>query len=116
MASQTRAFTASSVAARPSRASVKVYASGPTANARVNKFSKSDIIVAPSILSANFAKLGEQVGLDAASWGPRLPVWGGASAGQRILARRRCPLALCTRGQAGPAVLGGPCGKACRRA
>ncbi|CAN1137925.1 Ribulose-phosphate 3-epimerase, chloroplastic [Linum perenne] len=28
---------------------------------RVDKFSKSDIIVSPSILSANFAKLGEQV-------------------------------------------------------
>ncbi|GMP33424.1 hypothetical protein CsSME_00006748 [Camellia sinensis var. sinensis] len=31
------------------------------ASARVDKFSKSDIIVSPSILSANFAKLGEQV-------------------------------------------------------
>lgn len=31
------------------------------AAARVDKFSKSDIIVSPSILSANFAKLGEQV-------------------------------------------------------
>uniref|UniRef100_A0A0D3AY78 Ribulose-phosphate 3-epimerase n=1 Tax=Brassica oleracea var. oleracea TaxID=109376 RepID=A0A0D3AY78_BRAOL len=29
--------------------------------AHVDKFSKSDIIVSPSILSANFAKLGEQV-------------------------------------------------------
>ncbi|KAL5713900.1 ribulose-phosphate 3-epimerase [Ranunculus cassubicifolius] len=28
---------------------------------RVDKFSKSDIIVSPSILSANFAKLGEQI-------------------------------------------------------
>ena len=32
-----------------------------TAMSRVDKFSKSDIIVSPSILSANFAKLGEQV-------------------------------------------------------
>ncbi|KAH6799088.1 D-ribulose-5-phosphate-3-epimerase [Perilla frutescens var. frutescens] len=39
---------------RNSRAVVK-------ATARVDKFSKSDIIVSPSILSANFAKLGEQV-------------------------------------------------------
>ncbi|CAN6714090.1 unnamed protein product [Malus baccata var. baccata] len=31
------------------------------ASSRVDKFSKSDIIVSPSILSANFAKLGEQV-------------------------------------------------------
>ncbi|GLJ44981.1 hypothetical protein SUGI_0946880 [Cryptomeria japonica] len=31
------------------------------ASARVDKFSKADIIVSPSILSANFAKLGEQV-------------------------------------------------------
>lgn len=31
------------------------------ASARVDKYSKSDIIVSPSILSANFAKLGEQV-------------------------------------------------------
>ncbi|KAK1373397.1 Ribulose-phosphate 3-epimerase [Heracleum sosnowskyi] len=32
-----------------------------TASSRVDQFSKSDIIVSPSILSANFAKLGEQV-------------------------------------------------------
>lgn len=31
------------------------------ATSRVDKFSKKDIIVSPSILSANFAKLGEQV-------------------------------------------------------
>jgi len=31
------------------------------ATSRVEKFSKSDIIVSPSILSANFAKLGDQV-------------------------------------------------------
>lgn len=31
------------------------------ATSRVDKFSKSDIIISPSILSANFAKLGEQV-------------------------------------------------------
>ncbi|KAJ7527171.1 hypothetical protein O6H91_16G039900 [Diphasiastrum complanatum] len=31
------------------------------ASSRVEKYSKSDIIVSPSILSANFAKLGEQV-------------------------------------------------------
>ncbi|XP_065009163.1 ribulose-phosphate 3-epimerase, chloroplastic-like [Musa acuminata AAA Group] len=31
------------------------------ASARVERYSKSDIIVSPSILSANFAKLGEQV-------------------------------------------------------
>ncbi|KAK2655514.1 hypothetical protein Ddye_008566 [Dipteronia dyeriana] len=31
------------------------------ATSRVDKFSKSDVIVSPSILSANFAKLGEQV-------------------------------------------------------
>lgn len=31
------------------------------ASARVERFSKSDIIVSPSILSANFSKLGEQV-------------------------------------------------------
>lgn len=31
------------------------------ASARVDRFSKSDIIVSPSILSANFSKLGEQV-------------------------------------------------------
>ncbi|XP_055825383.1 ribulose-phosphate 3-epimerase, chloroplastic [Solanum dulcamara] len=31
------------------------------ASSRVDKFSKSDIIVSPSILSANFSKLGEQV-------------------------------------------------------
>ncbi|KAL3639525.1 hypothetical protein CASFOL_017432 [Castilleja foliolosa] len=31
------------------------------ATSRVDKFSKSDIMVSPSILSANFAKLGEQI-------------------------------------------------------
>lgn len=31
------------------------------ASSRVDKYSKSDIIVSPSILSANFSKLGEQV-------------------------------------------------------
>ena len=31
------------------------------ASSRVDKFSKTDIIVSPSILSANFSKLGEQV-------------------------------------------------------
>lgn len=31
------------------------------ASARVDRFSKSDIIVSPSILSANFSKLGEQI-------------------------------------------------------
>lgn len=36
------------------------------ANARVDKSSKNDIIVSPSILSANFSKLGEEVGLKAA--------------------------------------------------
>ncbi|RVW58177.1 Ribulose-phosphate 3-epimerase, chloroplastic [Vitis vinifera] len=37
------------------------FSSTVKASARVDKFSKSDIIVSPSILSANFAKLGEQV-------------------------------------------------------
>ena len=32
-----------------------------TASHRVDKFSKNDVIVSPSILSANFSKLGEQV-------------------------------------------------------
>jgi len=32
------------------------------ANARVDRSSKNDIIVSPSILSADFSKLGEQVG------------------------------------------------------
>ena len=32
-----------------------------TASHRVDKFSKNDVIVSPSILSADFAKLGEQV-------------------------------------------------------
>lgn len=32
------------------------------ATARVDKCNKNDIIVSPSILSANFSKLGEQVG------------------------------------------------------
>jgi hypothetical protein len=42
------------------RSTVQVQAS----RVAVDSFSKSDIMVAPSILSANFAKLGEQVGAD----------------------------------------------------
>jgi hypothetical protein len=41
------------------RAAVKTVAETP--NARVNKFSKSDILVSPSILSADFANLGADV-------------------------------------------------------
>lgn len=44
------------------RQSVSVRASGN--GARVDKFDKHSIIVSPSILSADFAKLGEQVHLD----------------------------------------------------
>ncbi|KAK1261193.1 hypothetical protein QJS04_geneDACA023391 [Acorus gramineus] len=47
-------FPAKSVSQRRKFQTVK-------ASARVDKYSKSDIIVSPSILSANFAKLGEQV-------------------------------------------------------
>jgi ribulose-phosphate 3-epimerase len=45
--------------AKASRAAVQVSAKGD--GSRVDRFSKSDVIVSPSILSANFAKLGEQV-------------------------------------------------------
>lgn len=41
------------------RAAVKTVAETP--NARVNKFNKSDILVSPSILSADFANLGADV-------------------------------------------------------
>ena len=43
--------------ARPARRSVAVKAGLIS----VESFSKDDVIVSPSILSANFAKLGEQV-------------------------------------------------------
>jgi hypothetical protein len=43
-------------AVRPARSGVKV-----AATARVDKCKKSDIIVSPSILSADFARLGEEV-------------------------------------------------------
>jgi ribulose-phosphate 3-epimerase len=43
--------------AKAARQTVKVQAT-----ARVDKFKKSDIIVSPSILSADFARLGEEVG------------------------------------------------------
>ncbi|CAK0782506.1 hypothetical protein CVIRNUC_005724 [Coccomyxa viridis] len=52
-------LSSSSRAQRASRACVKVCAKGD--GTRVDKFQKSEIIVSPSILSANFAKLGEQV-------------------------------------------------------
>jgi hypothetical protein len=47
-----------------------------TATARVDRCSKNSVIVSPSILSANFAKLGEQVRKPAAGWvtPPDLPV------------------------------------------
>ena len=47
---------AASSARRSARSAVKVYATH-----RVDRFDKKDIIVSPSILSANFSKLGEQV-------------------------------------------------------
>ena len=54
---QSRAFVAAPKVGRPQgRTSVRVAASS-----RVDQFSKSDVIVSPSILSANFSKLGEQV-------------------------------------------------------
>ncbi|KAJ4750844.1 Ribulose-phosphate 3-epimerase [Rhynchospora pubera] len=43
------------------RNSTRRYQMAVKASARVDKFSKNDIIVSPSILSANFSKLGEQV-------------------------------------------------------
>lgn len=70
-------FAVSSAAVAPARASfagksLKASAAAPKrsalrtsvltqATARVDKCNKNDIIVSPSILSANFAKLGEQV-------------------------------------------------------
>lgn len=51
-----RVATAPRQTVRRATGSVRVQASS-----RVDQFSKSDIIVSPSILSANFAKLGEQV-------------------------------------------------------
>ena len=39
------------------------------ATSRVDQYSKNDIIVSPSILSANFAKLGEEVrAANCAAW------------------------------------------------
>jgi hypothetical protein len=52
---------AARVQARPARGAVRVMATS-----RVNQ-NKSDIIVSPSILSADFAKLGDEVGAGAAS-------------------------------------------------
>ena len=48
-----------STCARASRASVQVRASASTE--RVDKSDKKSVVVSPSILSANFAKLGEEV-------------------------------------------------------
>jgi len=59
MAAITQAFVAApaaKVARRTGRTSVRV-----NARVSVDSFSKDDIMVSPSILSANFAKLGEQV-------------------------------------------------------
>ncbi|KAI7845266.1 hypothetical protein COHA_001308 [Chlorella ohadii] len=53
----TRAFTAPAKLATRSRRTVAVQAS----RVSVDSFSKDDVIVSPSILSANFSKLGEQV-------------------------------------------------------
>ncbi|GAB4821452.1 hypothetical protein N2152v2_008498 [Parachlorella kessleri] len=55
--SHTSAFRAGAASTRRSaRSAVKVYATN-----RVDRFDKKDVIVSPSILSANFSKLGEQV-------------------------------------------------------
>lgn len=51
-----RAGATSKPAGARGRASVRVLATS-----RVDRCSKSEIMVAPSILSANFARLGEQV-------------------------------------------------------
>ena len=51
-----RVSTAPRQTVRRAHSSVRVQASS-----RVDQFNKSDIIVSPSILSANFSKLGEQV-------------------------------------------------------
>jgi ribulose-phosphate 3-epimerase len=53
---QQKLSAGSGVARRASRRSVVVQA-----NARVDRSSKNDIIVSPSILSANFSKLGEEI-------------------------------------------------------
>eukprot|EP00775_Hariotina_reticulata_P000486 gene486-755_t len=56
-ASRTSFRAAARSSARPAaRRAVKVFATS-----RVDQFSKNDIIVSPSILSADFAKLGEEV-------------------------------------------------------
>jgi ribulose-phosphate 3-epimerase len=57
MQKQVSALGRSATRSRVSRQIVKVQAT-----ARVDKFKKSDIIVSPSILSADFARLGEEVG------------------------------------------------------
>jgi len=51
-----RAGTTAKAARNGRSSAVRVYATS-----RVDRCSKSEIMVAPSILSANFAKLGEQV-------------------------------------------------------
>ena len=59
---QGKTLKASRAAPVAKRAAFKVQAS--TGNARVDACSKDDIIVSPSILSANFACLGDQVRFD----------------------------------------------------
>ena len=72
------------------RSTVQVQAS----RVAVDSFSKSDIMVAPSILSANFAKLGEQVGADVGfdgqPGGPCSPCWApdSASTSQKLTGGR----------------------------
>lgn len=57
MALMMKQMQATRMGASSRRSTVKVQATS-----RVDKFKKSDIIVSPSILSANFATLGEEVG------------------------------------------------------
>jgi hypothetical protein len=87
--SMSRAVTA------PARASVSRRSAGfrtvTSANARVDKCSKKDIIVSPSILSANFAKLGEQAraarGRARGRGGPEKPA--ALNFAGRLLSKRR---------------------------
>jgi hypothetical protein len=59
--SSTTALAARMPARRAAGKRLSVQAKVAGTNARVARSSKSDIIVSPSILSANFSKLGEEV-------------------------------------------------------
>lgn len=92
MASLAARSTARAGAVRPARSSAR-RAVRVAATSRVDQYSKNDIIVSPSILSADFAKLGDEVRPPRATRAGRAlePAMRHAAVRQRAPSRREAP-------------------------